>query len=429
MNLEKIAEPITSKSIEEHEQSIQEKLQRIQLEYVDGIFSKRIPPAEIKYTFYEEIAGKEVETKKDLRVNDFKFLLNRYTSVLRELMDVYIKKYEKSSQWDPKIYDEVEEGFQDKIFEFYKNNHEDWIDKTLNMIIETKKGIKDNSEINETENNLTKEEIPKAGLLTFDPDIGYKELFKIEAKDITNDDYGISIHLDPLFKTNLKETNKNLFSSHSLENLSEQIIDKYPETKAIFARSWIMDTPIAKRIGFTIYPSQKDEDYTSPAFWYQFINDKGQINVERVNKFIDTGVPPYKVKIGMMMIKDFLQKYLPKERRGKITLREIDSKIVKEHALEKKSLDKLWENWNNITAPEVENIIDNSPSLKEFEKINFLESNINSQESFCNLLKEFKKEKKSFTQLENDTRIKEYIDKFRVFFINLELKDKEVIIE
>jgi hypothetical protein len=429
MNLEKIAEPITSKSIEEHEQSIQEKLQRIQLEYVDGIFSKRVAPAEIKYTSYEKIDGKEVEIKKDLRVNDFKFLLNRYTSVLRELMDVYIKNHERSDQWDSKMYDKVEEDFKDKIFGFYKNDHENWIDKTLNMIIDTKKEIKDNLEINETENNLIKGEMPKAGLLTFDPDVGYKELFRIEAEDITNDDYGISIHLDPLFKTNLKETNKNLFSSHSLENLSEQIIDKYPETKAIFARSWIMDTPIAKRIGFTIYPSQKDEDYTSPAFWYQFINDKGQINIERVNKFIGTGVPPYKVKIGMIRTKDFLQKYLPKERRGKITLKEIDLEIVKEHAIEKKSLDKLWENWNNITESEVESIINKSFSLKEFDKSTLLESNINPQESFCNLLKEFKKEKKSFIQLENDARIKVYIDKFRVFFINLELKDKEVIIE
>ena len=68
-----------------------------------------------------------------------------------------------------------------------------------------------------------------------------------------------------------------------------------------------MSTPIAKRIGFTVI-DRNSKMGLGGQFWGQFINSNGQIDNERVSKFLETGEPPYRVSTGIIMVEDFFEK-------------------------------------------------------------------------------------------------------------------------
>jgi hypothetical protein len=110
----------------------------------------------------------------------------------------------------------------------------------------------------------------------------------------------------------------NIFSGQSLEKIACEIVDKYQYIKAIIGKSWLIDSPIGKRVGFTKY--DQDSTLRNGGFWGQFINEKGQINKERIKKFLETGEADYYVSMGFIKTEDFLRKYLPKDRRGWIKL-------------------------------------------------------------------------------------------------------------
>jgi len=132
-----IFKPIKVKSIEKHEQIIDDKLTEVRLQYVDLIFSKKIPPLENKI-----YPG--TDSEKDLPIDDFRFLIERYTPVLQELASFYIKqKKSEGVEWKPEMYDPLVSEFQNKIIKFHQEDPKSWIEKTMELLQEGRKKIKD----------------------------------------------------------------------------------------------------------------------------------------------------------------------------------------------------------------------------------------------------------------------------------------------
>jgi hypothetical protein len=108
---------------------------------------------------------------------------------------------------------------------------------------------------------------------------------------------------------------------NSFSKLAEIIVDRYPQTQGIIGESWLMDTSLARLVGFKRAEKVQVHEY-SLAFWSQFLDENGDLYEESLNEFLETGVPPHKNMAGYISIEDFLNKHLPDSRRGeKIILR------------------------------------------------------------------------------------------------------------
>lgn len=421
MNLEKLNQPISSESIEQHEQMLTDKIEEIKLQYVDRVFSKEIPPLEDKI-------DKGTEYEIDLPIDNFDYLLERYTSVLSELARSDItQKRNINMNLEPLLYDQLLEKYQNEITKFHHEDRSHWVERTMKLLSEKRKEVENLKQTGAINNNEDEsldldERHGKAGLINYDVNDGYKYRFKDSEipVDIENKDTCIEIHFDPLFKKSLKDTNINIFSSNSLGQLAIKIVDRFPETKAIIGESWLMDTPIAQRIGFKIY---KREKYNKlPSFWSQFINSNGQVDNARVKQFLETGEAPYSVALGAIDTVEFLKKYLPKEYRGKIILREINPNIKEEWFESKKAVKSIFRGWDESNEEEIKKLINDNPIIKKFDSTTF-------GEHFIDFILEQKKNGKLASEISIDPRLVKYKSSFDLFINDIEFIDKEVIIE
>jgi len=118
-------------------------------------------------------------------------------------------------------------------------------------------------------NKLPEKSGPSAGLIHFNVK-GYEELEKFGISDM---DDCLEIHFEELYKQKEKDSNlKSIFSGDSLSILASKIVDEYPQVKAITANSWLVDSPIGKRIGF-IVSGRKEQVSGNEGFWGQFIDE------------------------------------------------------------------------------------------------------------------------------------------------------------
>ncbi len=422
MNLEKLSQPINTQSIEEHEKMLAWKMTEINLEYVDRLFSKKIPPMEKRIDI-------GTDHERDLPLDDLVFLINRYTTLLRELVQFRIAQKKKEGiEWKPEMYDPAEEEYKKKITTFFEEDNNNWVEKTIQLLKEETKKAENSKEKRENLNETNYDDNKKreAGLIHFDEDSGYDSWFKdAEIKpDIKKEDTCISIHLDPLYKKNFTNTEVNIFSSKSLEKLAVKIVEEFPETKAVIAQSWLLDTPIAQRIGFKIY-KRKDFDFHG-SFWHQFINSNGQIDEARVKKFLETGKPPYGVALGAIMTEDFLKKYLPKEKRGEIILKEVDPIVFNKIEIEKETLKQIKINWDELTEEGIDNIISKCEILKQF-----FQSDAGSK--YLDIFKNLKRENKSLEEAEKVIDSLEFQEThqadFEEFCKSIKFINKKVLIE
>ena len=102
----------------------------------------------------------------------------------------------------------------------------------------------------------------------------------------------------------------------SLAKLAVEIVTNAPHVRAVSGKSWLMDTPIAKRLGFREMPSENHRR-KGMNYWYQFLDQNGDIDEKRAGKLFEGGKAPYETKLGAMSVEDFLERYLPDELRGK----------------------------------------------------------------------------------------------------------------
>jgi len=418
MNLEKLSQPISSQSVEEHERMLYEKMLEIQLQYVDRLFSKEISPLEEKI----DVGTKD---ERDLPLEDFTFLIERYSQVLLDLMRCHMKQKENNGlEWEPKTYDLISSQYGNRILSFYEKDRKSWITKTLKLLEEEREKANKNQKKSIDQNIEDEDEDSMAenvGLVNFEVNTGYRNLFKnSEVPGIEDKDTYISIHLDSLFKKSLTDTNINLFSSNSLEKLAVKIVDNFPETKAIIAESWLMDTPIAKRIGFKIH--KRDEFSTQGSFWSQFINANGQIDNTRVRKFLETGKAPYGVALGSISTIDFLKKYLPKERKGKILLKDSNPDFDEaKYESDDKKVSEFINKWDTVEDDKIKLFLSQCHFYKEFNESV-------SGKGFFDYLIELKKENKTKEQMSKDPRIGSFRKLFKEYIKNIRFINKEVII-
>lgn len=135
-------------------------------------------------------------------------------------------------------------------------------------------------------------------------------------------DQFINIHFEDLFEQKKEDTTiSNLFSADSLSKLAMGIVEKYPQVKGVAARSWLVDSVLGKRIGLTICNKLKKVS-GGLGFWGQFIDEKGEIKKEKIQKFIETGIPELYTSEGFIKTEDFLRKCLPEKNKGLIKLKE-----------------------------------------------------------------------------------------------------------
>lgn len=222
---------------------------------------------------------------------------------------------------------------------------------------------KEKEEVEEGEKN-------HVGLIDFEPEDSekIKKMFQGTDLSVLDNEAYMSIHLPDFFAQNFETNDKNIFSDGSMAKLAIKIIEDYPETKGIMAKSWIIDTAIGRKLGFKVYKKQKYQD--SPAFWGQFQDSKGQINQGKIKKFLETGVAEYEVATGIIDIKEFLSKYLPPERKGKITLKgyDADFKGEEDYTHDLDLFRGLSINWEGVTESDLEKTFSECSFLQAFNE-------------------------------------------------------------
>jgi hypothetical protein len=160
-----------------------------------------------------------------------------------------------------------------------------------------------------------------------------KKVPQLEKYGIAATDDVIEIHGTDAFK----KPDSPAGAGKALARLAEEIVDRYPQTRYILGKSWLIDTPLAENIGFKkIHLDEEDMQKFRHGlgFWMQFINKDGQIDQGRLQHLMETGQAPHEYRIGYMPIEKFLYRFLPKSKRGEVTLKEfkdgsyVDKKVT-----------------------------------------------------------------------------------------------------
>ena len=213
------------------------------------------------------------------------------------------------------------EGFQkfqndaaEALLSLRDEHSETWIEEVYSTLNEVTKSLEeievDEDDVASTSSRLDTVINPsnEVGLLAAKPREGTDTFAEI---GLHKDDSYIELHIEALADLKNARANdiQNLFSKDSLHGLAVRINSAYRDSKMIIGESWLMDTPIAKRIGFTVLPKDLGIVYDQ-SFFGQFIDQDGNISKDRAREFLTTGEAPYKRKLGYIKTEDFLAKYL-----------------------------------------------------------------------------------------------------------------------
>lgn len=154
----------------------------------------------------------------------------------------------------------------------------------------------------------------------------------------------MEIHIESAFKLDDQTVGIDRMKQE-LGRVAERIVDEFPQCAAVVGSSWLMDTPIAKRLGFTTLPEMKMPMNVYNT-WLQMIDKNGQIDQKRLKKLMETGELPYRNTVGYIKTEDFLRIYLPKEKRGVITLKEKNAEGDEEFKRFREEGDRFAKDWD-----------------------------------------------------------------------------------
>ncbi len=178
----------------------------------------------------------------------------------------------------------------------------------------------------------------------------------------------IAMHFRPAF-TGEGDMNSSAIKK-SFGALAEYVVDNAPSTKAIIGTSWLMDTPIAKRLGFIAVPEIKTSmaDFSA---WYQLIDANGQIHQERLRKLAETGNFPFRNTFAYVPIEEFLRRYLPEKRKqkGPIVLEDVDEERLQHVKDLQASISGIKKDWDQAVAQDgrvdFDQFLENHTPLRE----------------------------------------------------------------
>ncbi len=332
-------------------ESLEEEMLDYQFQYIEKLQEGVLKPLHEKVEGYEETFLDYISEYTSIR----QYLTEKYCKMMGDNMYKNEEERKKFNEWYDSVINEIvlshdidNKNYRNKISEIFKSG----FDKLI--------------PISEKENEYLLDENTKnmACLIHFNTT---KAMDEFKEFGINEGDNCISIHFKDLIKQKNKDGSViNIFSNESLSELALKIIEKYPETKAIIAQSWIVDSAIGQRIG--LIPSKKINNVVQDSrFWGQFIDQKGKIKKNEMQKFLDTGIPEHYVTDGFIMTDDFLKKYLPKEYKGKIIklkdITEESRNFNKEFTLLSKEFNEKWE---NSSYEEIVEIINKNETIADY---------------------------------------------------------------
>lgn len=330
-------------------ENLNEELLDYQFQYIDKIEDGVLTPLCEKVEGYDESFKDYFFGYTNIRP----YLGDEYYKIIGDKMYSSDEERKKFDEWFGSVFDKVKlchdedkKSYHDKAFKIFK----DEIDKLSKLT-------------NNKEKYNRKEINQRVGLIHFNQTRAMNEYINF---GINKGDVCISIHFKDLInQKNEDNTINNIFSGNSLSKLAVEIVDKYPQTKAILVQSWIVGSPIGKRIGFTEVKKINDV-VQDTRFWGQFINDKGQINKERMQKFLNSGIPDYYITDGFIKTEDFLKKYLPEDKRGKIKLLDYSQESIKFNDEVDKIFKEIKENFDSMSYIEIVSLIRTNQQLDQY---------------------------------------------------------------
>ncbi|HRY82705.1 MAG TPA: hypothetical protein P5232_03325 [Candidatus Moranbacteria bacterium] len=341
---------IEARGKEIHEKELNEKLEMIQFIYADEQYQKEI--------------------EKELAPTSFYDILERDTGVISKIKD----EHERILKDDDQIAEDLGK-IKNKINEIYARKNEDW----KKEIVQFLGSIHERFNRKEDEKN-----VKKAGIFIYNIIKSRPDLIKHgigEGGDV------LEIHLEKMYK----QEGQN-FTSQSIKKsfieLAEMIAEKHLGVSDLAARSWILDSGLVEAFGFE--EVERTDSLNHFSTWWQFIDKNGQIDKKRFEQFTKNGKPPLQVVLAKVKVEDFLKKYLPQEKKGKILLKEYSFK--NKEALEFR---KMFETkFNSIKPEEIADLFSESRVYSEFYQKGIFNELIE-------FLVEMKKKGYTYRQIEN----------------------------
>jgi len=342
-SLKNISTPIETENNKEKQEILFEKIEQISLVYADKNFQE-IKKDNGSYKFSEAI-------------KDFSPIENIILRPVFHLDEFNFKKYqEKIDLFLKDFYNEVDAIYDESGFD---------LDKILNLVnlkrdsIKKYLGVEDFKEFerNTKEGNTKVLNFNKITNIEMDAEKKYKDLDKI---GFSKSNHFVEVHMEDFYNTGEKNLGSELIKN-DLGVVAEHIIDKEPEAVAVIGKSWLLNTPLANRLGFKKIEDDetKQNDFST---WLQFIDKNGQIDQKRFNEFSKTGEIPYKSTKAYIPTEEFLTRYLPENRRGKIILKEVN--------VDRKDFWLKLQNESQSIKSEWDNLLKNSDDFDNFVKKN-----------------------------------------------------------
>ncbi len=199
-----------------------------------------------------------------------------------------------------------------------------------------------------------------AGLIKYNPK---SDLPWAHTAGYSNEDEFIDVHFEPFFKSGKADLNdQDVFQS--LSKLAEIIVDKYPQTRAVIGTSWLLSHPRTQILGF--HPVDSPIPQNGMHVWLQFMDRNGQINERRVKQLLEAGQMPYPAAAGYIPIEEFLEKFLPLERRGEIHLKEIGPEYKHMRREMNEELEKLRNDWDSGQISDAKQYLEGTALVKKY---------------------------------------------------------------
>jgi len=198
--------------------------------------------------------------------------------------------------------------------------------------------------------------------IEIDAEKKYKDLVKL---GFTKDDHFVEVHLDDFYNSGEKNFSSELITN-DLAAIAVRIIDKEQEAVAVIGKSWLLNAKLADLLGFKKITDGvvKQNDFST---WLQFIDKNGQINSKRFDKFLQTGELPFPSVVAYIPIEDFLKRYLPESRRGKINLKEINIERKDYWARLQIEAESIRSDWSELLKNngDFDNFVKNNQALND----------------------------------------------------------------
>ena len=401
MNLDKIKDPVQAENIEERDRELEKKINLVKIKYV------------------EEMYGKSAEYF-DL----FLKILNFPGQIVYRYLDQQKKANSNLSESE---LDQLEDKFRKEIVEEFKKvldklEGDERVSAAYDYLINVEAQYPPQNRLGESK---------RFGLLRFNEARGKEEMDENirEELELSSGDTLVEIHLDDFFKLPGETVGVNKIKEW-LSQLAEYIVEKSPESRGVIGNSWLFGHPVMKRLGFKIIKEFKDQISASGAYWSQLIDKDGEIDSGKLDFLIKNKRLPYDRAVGFIDIEDFLRKYLPKDKRGIVTLSRIDDVYEKKMEKIKDIAQKeIRDKWNDIISGEV--------SLETVyvvakDYFDFLEE-MGVKEYFIDFMEECVRRKLTAEAVRADQdlikRFQEKIEKVEKLFLDKKFVKYEVVID